>query len=300
MGDQFVIPELDRVLFFSGQLLETEDLTDLETSDRELRWLHNRSLHGWGIGAGFAVTGKSGDREVFVHPGYAVDRRGREIILTETRSKVVPAVTGGAGEAIYMLTARYQPDAAQKVRERRSGICHPGGNIRLSEEPAIEWKQAKDLKLGLDIVLATVFIRNCQLSRDASAKGRRYARPAQRPYIAAGQTAAAATAWQAWEASGQFLGFTAQVDTASARFASTPHYVAHLAGERYLQSPTPLIAMGMPAVTAASPEGFELRVLVPEGPKGTIVNPKELRHPKIGLEIVRQLDWHVIWMGAEA
>src|SRR5215212_10120473 len=85
------IADLNRVAFFDGQRLAADDLNGAATVQRELRWLHNRSLHGWGIGLGFAVSGAKGDRQVTIGPGYAVDCRGREIILTETIKKAVPA-----------------------------------------------------------------------------------------------------------------------------------------------------------------------------------------------------------------
>ena len=60
------IPELERITFFPGQRLHAEDLTDVQTVDRELRWLHNRSLHTWGIGLGFGVTGEAGASAVAI------------------------------------------------------------------------------------------------------------------------------------------------------------------------------------------------------------------------------------------
>jgi len=299
MADQVGIPDLERILFFNGQELEAADLTDLERRDRELRWLHNRSLHGWGIGAGFEVSGHRGDREVQIAPGYAIDGAGREILLTDPRTKTVPAVSGD-GEAIYFLTVRYVGDAAQKVRERRPGICATDGSVRLGEEPAIEWRQMKDVVEGVHLVLATVWIANCQLSRDASGRGRRYARPAQRPYIAAGQTSAAATAWQPWQAGGQFFGFATHVDASAAHFNTTPHYSAHIGGERFLQNPGPLVAVGLPAVVAPSAGGFDLRVHMPAGPQDSLINPQMLRDPIQGLAILKLLGWHVVWMGVEA
>lgn len=52
------IPELKRIQFFNGQRLTAGDMTELQRANRELRWLHNRSLHGWGIGTGYGVAGE--------------------------------------------------------------------------------------------------------------------------------------------------------------------------------------------------------------------------------------------------
>src|ERR1041385_8881006 len=64
---------IERLQFFNGQRLFAEDLQGIDAFNREMRWLHNISLHQIGIGNGFAVTGKRGEREVRIGPGYAID-----------------------------------------------------------------------------------------------------------------------------------------------------------------------------------------------------------------------------------
>ena len=72
---------LERIQFFNGERLFATDLQTLEAFNREMRWLHNQSLHQPGVGSGYAVAGNVGDRQVTVSPGYALDSLGREIIL---------------------------------------------------------------------------------------------------------------------------------------------------------------------------------------------------------------------------
>ena len=83
------IPDLSRVAFFDGERLDAGDLNAASSLQRELRWLHNRSLHSWGIALGFAVSGDKGAQQITVGPGYGVDCLGREVILTETLARVV-------------------------------------------------------------------------------------------------------------------------------------------------------------------------------------------------------------------
>src|SRR5687767_7020101 len=95
-------PFIERQHFFNGQRLFATDLQDLEAFNREMRWEHNRSLHQYGIGNGFAVYGRKGDRKVRVEPGYANDSRGREIILMESLELDVPPVAGEKnGEPVF-------------------------------------------------------------------------------------------------------------------------------------------------------------------------------------------------------
>src|SRR5947207_3066394 len=100
---------LNRPQFFNGQRLFAADLQGLETLNREMRWLHNKSLHQPGIGSGYAITGRKSDRQVTIGPGYAIDADGREIILTATRAEAVPPVAGAddGGPAFFDLTVAY-------------------------------------------------------------------------------------------------------------------------------------------------------------------------------------------------
>lgn len=295
------IPDLERITFFPGQRLHADDLADVQTVDRELRWLHNRSLHTWGIGVGFGVTGEAGESAVVIEPGYGIDCAGREIILTETLTKPVPAMAGDAqGKPVeYFLTAEYQPDAQQPVRERRSGVCLPEGTVRLAEDPLIRWKTRADLREGFELALAQVSVRNCRLSRGVSLAVRRSARPSEHPYIAAGQTVGGTTPWTAWTDGATLLGVTVDVDASSARFRATPHYMAHIVGDRALPSPPETLAVPLPHIVGATPERFTLRVLLPA--MAMPFNPPPFLAIATVADTVRAtLKWSVSWIGVES
>jgi hypothetical protein len=295
------IPELERITFFPGQRLQAEDLTDTQRIDRELRWLHNRSLHTWGIGEGFGVTGEPGASTVSIDPGYGIDCGGREIILTEPRTKPIPAVAGDQqGKPVeFFLTAEYQDDAAQAVRERRAGICVSGDTVRLGEEPLLRWKKRNDLREGFELVLAQVWILNCRLNQPVSLAVRRSARPSEHPYIAAGQTLSGATSWVAWSEGALFMGITVDVDTSQARFRVTPRYMAHIVGDRALPSPPQTLVIPFPNITSPTPERFTLRALLPEMAP-LPYNPPQFRNPTTVADTVRTtLKWYVSWMGVE-
>ncbi len=294
------IRALERITFFPGQRLQANDLSDVQDVDRHLRWLHNRSLHAWGIGIGLGVIGEAGESAVQIEPGYGIDCIGREIILTEPRVKPIPAVAGDqAGKAVeFFLVAAYQDDADQAVRERRRGVCLPDGTVRLGEEPLLEWKKRGKLREGFELVLAQVWILNCRLNRPVSLVGRRSARPSDAPYVATGQTTTGATEWTSWVVGGVVLGVAVDVDTSPARFRTTPHLTAHVVGERILPGTPPFLAIGLPTITARSPEQFTLSVVFPS--IGASFNPPSLLNPTAGPGIVKKtLKWSVAWMGVE-
>lgn len=201
---------IERLQFFNNQRLFASDLQGLEAFNREMRWLHNKSLHQPGIGNGLAVTGRKGEREVVVGPGYAIDGEGREIVLTQSVVEPVPPVAGedDGGPVVFDLTISYPADAFLEESERRTGICRqPGGTIRLQEKPVFCWVRLNanlqpaddrikgEMAAGMRLQLARAEVLNCQLEKDVSIAQRISARPARMPYVCCGTTE---PDWQPW------------------------------------------------------------------------------------------------------
>jgi hypothetical protein len=295
------IPEIERITFFPGQRLTADDLTDLGATNRELRWLHNRSLHPWGIGIGLEVSGEKGATSVTVQEGYAVDRLGRELVLTSVRTLPIPAVPGSStgGAALFYLVANYVVDARQSTLETRSGVCRAGGAVRLSDEPAIEWRTSATLIDGIDIILCSIQVKNCVLWARVSSAPRRYIRPQHQAYIAGGQTLASTTKWQPLIAGGSVLGQFVQVDTSAANFRSTPQYLVNVLGARARAVPL-LIAAGVTEIHSPDRAGFTLQVLFPALAGSPGLNPPELRDAVAGPKTLNALGWCVSWVGMES
>jgi hypothetical protein len=298
----------ERVVFFNGQRLTAGDLTAAQDVSREMRWLHNSSLHNWGIGFGLAPTGEKGAREVTIAPGYALDAMGREIVLAESKTLPVPPLAGENGQpAIRDLTITYPADEDVEVVETRAGICLPRDAVRLSEAPTIRWIETAQVRQGFDIVLARARILNCQLDESLSTTQRRNARSAQQPYIAAGQTPKGQTNWEQWVVSGTdvVLGYRTRVDTSAVRFRVTPRYLARVAGERW--SPAccdlvnPFLIEGFTSVDNPKPDSFVLQVLMPRMEfRGIVLNPTTfLKHTDAPAVLGRKRSWHVVWIGIE-
>lgn len=311
---------LERIQFFNGERLFASDLQALEAFGREMRWLHNQSLHQPGVGSGFAVLGNVGDRQVVVAPGYALDAHGQEIILTERLTLPIPPVAdnGSGGSVFYDLTVSYPQDSDLKPTETRAGICNrpPQGVIRLREEPVFCWVRLNDnptnrqpvdvrlknlIRASIFIVLAQVEIFNCRLRRPVSTAQQRSARPPKSPYIASGL----ATKVQ-WTpefnvtapagALGATIGapYRATIDTSSGGFQADPTYIARLVGPRVDGSKTPpaFLIDGMIDIPAASvsPTTFVLEVfpfVATLDGSGSV--PPSLSAPT----------WDVAWLGVE-
>lgn len=318
---------IERQRFFDGQRLLASDLQSIEAFNREMRWLHNQSLHQPGIGAGFTVSGRKGDRQVLVGAGYAIDDLGHEIVLTSGRTLPVPPVAGDLDgrPQRYVLTVRYPRDEDLEEVELREGACDTRGAVRLREEPIFCWvalnpdgspaQDQAEILSGRALVLTEIAVRECKLDKDLSLAQRRNARPPTQPHIACG--VADPTHWEEWAPWGSRVeaamrglyvlvgGVQAKIPTGSGEFLATPAYFARLDGSRLFKIPDGdgsrhMILDGLLSVVDPTPAGFTAQVLVlafatPSGGSDELrdggAEPPNLR------ELLKQ--WQVGWMGVE-
>jgi hypothetical protein len=274
---------IERLQFFNGQRLFATDLQGLEAFNREMRWLHNRSLHQPGIGAGFAVYGKKGDRQVTIGPGYAIDAEGREIILTEDEIEPVPPVSTDAdGRPVhYYLTVSYPTDDALERAETRAGICVPPGAVRLRERPVICWIRlkfdpenerytvpppyAREILDGVRIVLGEATVEDCQLHDPFCLTQRRSARPSKLPRFTCKTYPLGADLRRAIDDGRTTI--EASVENDRDRICSSPCYVVRVELPPPAKSAQALWA-SVTSVTT-TPTGFDAEVML-----GPIITPK--------------------------
>jgi hypothetical protein len=311
----------------------------LEEFNREMRWLHNRSLHQPGVGNGFAVYGKRGDRQVLIGPGYATDSLGREITLTEQFVDPIPPVAGNQGKSIFFdLTVSYPDDSTLEEAERREGICVDRGVVRLREEPVFCWvelageqlapkkqKLKAELEAGLKIRLARIEVLNCELYSDVSIDQRQNARPPLTPYIFSNTESldpasvfAGPLTLQNLPESVLPLLILGNIDTSAAEFLTTPEYRAHFVGGRriFLNTTSPnLIQVAtfdqfqINVQRRASFDFADLVLVIGIGQNPVDLNIKDVLddagHVKPNVrridEVVRLMlaSWQVVWMGIE-
>jgi hypothetical protein len=306
-------PESSRVTFFDGQRLAASDLNGAAAVQRAIRWLHNASLHNWGVASGFDVTGETGDRQITVYPGYAIDALGRELILVEAIQKPVPArADDGAGKAqVFQLVAAYADETDLDVIEQRDGECDTNGAVRKRDGARIYWKQALESAVneGIEVVLAQAEVLDCALAKPISKDQQRSARVSNQPYVAAGQSKPGD--WALWEEANDegspiVFGLAGTVNTTAAAFGTIPQYQAQLVGPQ-LEDREPGVPrrlfLGQPLVYQPGIDGFTIRVLMPAFTEhGSLqINPRDGEGgdetPPI-LSFARE-HWSVAWIGVE-
>lgn len=296
------LPAVERPQFFDGERLTAGDLLDAQSYERDLRWLHNRCLHPWGVAVGLPVTGARGDKAATVGAGYALDCRGRDLIVADPVTLQVPPVAGdGKGGAVgYLLTASYLDDAGLPA-ETRAGVCGESGAVRLPERALVRWQTTADVnpdtryRPGLDVVLAAISVKGCKLAAPPSLDSRQEA-SVSTPYVAAGQTEAGATAWSLWPGAAAPLGVSTAVTTSAAGFSGQPRYQAEVVGARQLSG---LTVDGFVHVANADASSFDVCVVLPPGPASGGFNPPEVFTAAFLDRLAGDFGWSVSWVGVE-
>ncbi len=100
--------------YFQGQLLLKDDFVDEQKFHIDDRARHNLNLHGWGVVRGLEVTA-AGDSSVSISAGYAVDGRGREILINEAETLELSAFPPSS---LLYVTASYETEQPSKDRPR--------------------------------------------------------------------------------------------------------------------------------------------------------------------------------------
>src|SRR5262245_31318484 len=139
------IPHLSRPAFFDSQPLTGADLTAVTDYHAAMLALHQRTLHSWGIASGLSVAGAKTARTVEVGAGYALDKDGHSIVLSEPRVLQVPSVFAGptGGAVTYYITISYLDDDQLDARIR-SGVCGANGAVRRVDEPRLRWQDPSE------------------------------------------------------------------------------------------------------------------------------------------------------------
>jgi hypothetical protein len=308
------LPSPDRPVFFAGQLLTAADLGAQHALEAQLRRLHHRTLHGWGIAAGLSATASRGDTAVVLEAGYAIDSAGRELVAGQAITAPVPPVAAGpsGGPVPYVLVLRWTEDA-DAVVQTRDGDCGAQGSVRRSDAPTVAWLDPPAVRAGLDVILADVQVQRCRLVAPPDPVRRRLLTPPPAPFAACGSTMAGETVWTLESTgSGQGWAVSAEVDTAEAGFGDVPVYLARLGGDRVWpagQTPSGRAALIDGAPYVEQPEAGRFRVVVPLIPGTAVpatgaaveVNPADvIAAAGFADRLTTDRAWYVEWIGVQS
>lgn len=110
--------DIKRLNYFNYQFLVEKDFNDEQDYHLGMRRRHNAALHSWGVANGLAVS-KTGNKEVTIGPGIALDGSGREIVL---RDPAAVDLTSFGPNASVHLTIAYEEVFDEADRYTSGGV----------------------------------------------------------------------------------------------------------------------------------------------------------------------------------
>jgi hypothetical protein len=301
----------ERITYRSGQRLDARDMRDDHRRDARLRALHVRHLHDtWGIALGFEVTSvgdslSGASREatgILVGPGYAIDDRGRDLLLPESVRPALPMADGR-----FVLTVAHREDAEFQDPSGLAVHCFGDALDLRTERVRFAWRTPDEVRFGPEVPVIQVTLANGTISGAPDVRVRRYTQPFVRPHIDVRLTDEGRSGWRDWvegaPSAQQGLGLELDVDTSEAGFLRTPFYFGALQGDfGQGQDPPlfeadpwpegaatfPLEAMGF--IATAKADSFTYRILNLHGaPFARNVSAVE----------AERRGWRIAWCGLE-
>lgn len=145
-----------RLRYFNNQFLQEQDFIDEQKYHIDRQRRHNRLLHTPGIADGLTVTASKGATNVQVDPGTAIDKKGRQILLSQSQSVAVQDSEGNPfkDQKVFLVISYFE----QESDDPPAGGGE--GKIRWLEQPKIEcYDQTKvppDVDTYLRLALLTI------------------------------------------------------------------------------------------------------------------------------------------------
>src|SRR5271170_356936 len=139
---------LKRVNYFTHQFLREQDFKAEQDYHVEARRRHNRLFHSWGVVEGLEVR-QEGEHDIVVEPGVAVDKSGREIVLSQSATRNLSSFSH---DSEAYITIDYLEKSEEEDHQSTGGV---EGYIRISELAEIHERRHEHLDEGA-VVLARV------------------------------------------------------------------------------------------------------------------------------------------------
>ena len=146
--------EIKRPNYFTSEFLVEKDFIDEQTYHRDMRYRHNQLLHSWGVVDGLIVS-KTGDKQVTISPGIAINKEGKEIILP---SDPPPQPLNLTGTGDIYVTIEYQDVKDEADKDTTSGVTDQ--YRRITERPLVKSTTSPPSNDGTLILLAKVTLAN--------------------------------------------------------------------------------------------------------------------------------------------
>ncbi|HKX26163.1 MAG TPA: hypothetical protein VJ302_00595 [Blastocatellia bacterium] len=125
-----------RMHYFDQQFLVEADFTDEQKYHLDRRYRHNRLLHTPGVAEGLSVV-KSGDKQVTVKVGTAIDKLGRELVLAVDEPVLLTDAAKFKANTQVFVAIGYRELASDFPPSGPLPPDNPTNNRRWTEKPQL-------------------------------------------------------------------------------------------------------------------------------------------------------------------
>lgn len=264
--------KLERVRYWQGQMLRSQDFNGIHAVEEQRRWWHNRALHNaYGIhrdsdvAPAFSAALSSDTTFVTVTAGLAYDSFGRELILETDQNAMLP--TNVPDNNVFVLFARYRATAPQKQTEDfAAALCTNQGPVR-PEFVELTWKQRDSFSFTDGVPLIAVKIAGGKGTLADLPFPLPVSVPLARPQLASGSTVPGNTAWELWTytfaGDETVLGVQTTIDTSASGFTDAPCYFAWLQGPVFNPQARQFAKVLFPSIAEETVDSFVFRIAMP-------------------------------------
>ncbi|MFL6337408.1 MAG: hypothetical protein ACJ754_29260 [Pyrinomonadaceae bacterium] len=163
--------EVKRLNYYNSQFLVAGDFNDEQLYHNQMRRLHNRSLHTWGVVRGLEVSGTQGAARIVVAPGIAIDRLGREVVLSEQPDPI--GLSGFEANSKVYVTLGYEDVFDPRDKDEQAAQATDDHYKRWTERPQVS--TAATAPAAAEVLLAVVTLDRNKAVAAVDMAARRYA-----------------------------------------------------------------------------------------------------------------------------
>src|SRR5436305_3049325 len=165
--------EIKRLNYYNSQFLKENDFNDEQLYHNQMRRLHNRALHTWGIVKGLEVTRVTGASKVTIAPGIAIDRLGQEIVLPKESDAI--GLDGFDASAQVYVTIKYADVFDLADKDTKATQTASEYYMRWTERPSVNVSANAPADGAPDVVLAVLTLDRDKAISQIDRSVRRYA-----------------------------------------------------------------------------------------------------------------------------
>jgi hypothetical protein len=162
-----MVMTIKRLNYFTGQFLEEKDFREEQQYHIDSLRLHNENLHTWGIAKGLDITSSDDKKHLKISKGMAIDKNGRQIILSED----IETDVNNFSEPGFYLVVSFHEDKTDDDE-----LTGEKNQTRWEEEPQFDQENSKPDDTSTKIILAKVIMNSeTEIIEEIDINDRKYA-----------------------------------------------------------------------------------------------------------------------------